>query len=127
MLGGSGRLTPRVCQAHLDLLDPKGKHSSCSNRSPASYIIKANLHFFPLCLPQGQRYHRKCAPTSLIGWVLAHKYYFKRKSSWCECDTVLKFVSFYDNFRQILSRLVFMVKSNCKCWIICPEKLKTLQ
>ena len=34
---------------------------------------------------------------------------------------VLKFASFYNGFRLILCRLVFIVKSNSKCWITCQK------
>lgn len=47
----------------------------------------------------------------------AYKGYFWRKSSRCDFHTRLKLISFYDDFRLILCRLVLWSTQTLKHWI----------
>lgn len=118
-----GRLTPRVCQAHRDPLESQSRRSSCPNLEPS---FKATEYLIPFLVNIFNGMTWKCAKK-----MFASDFTYKVGTKSINITfkgrvhdvnlIVLKFASFCDGFRLILCRLVFIVKSNSKCWITCQK------
>ena len=115
---------PQGSARHIEThWNPRGRHSSCPNLEPS---FKATEYLIPSLVNILKGIMWKCAKK-----MFASDFTYKVGTKSINIPfkgrvhdvnlIVLKFASFYNGFRLILYRLVFIVKSNSKCWITCQK------